>query len=140
MVLKNDMKNKVADLMLDFFNKTYSKENIKGMHHQSSVVATAEIIKQVPVLILVFKEKDNDWLIGDILSIGACIQNIILRATDLGIGSLWIRDTDDVAEQISDMVGYKELELNSAIAIGYANNIPKARQRKKLKDVIIHYE
>lgn len=95
---------------------------------------------QAPVLILVFRPKEDNWIVGDNLSIGACIQNICLRATDLGIGSLWIRDICHTTKEIANLVGITDLELNSAIAIGYQNQFPKPRPRKELKDIVIFEE
>lgn len=62
-----------------------------------------------------------------------------LRATDLGIGSLWIRDTVYVADEVARMLGHEDMELNCALALGYASQSPKQRPRKKLKDIVEWY-
>ncbi len=69
----------------------------------------------------------------------AIIENMCLRATELQIGSLWIRDTLYVAKQIAKMVKHEELELNCALALGYANQEPKMRPRKELNDIMEWY-
>ena len=106
----------------------------------SSVNPTANIIKQAPILILIFREKDNNWIVGDNLSIGSCVENMCLRATDLGICSLWIRDIVYVADEVAKMLGHEDMELNCAIAIGYPNESPKQRPIKKLKDIVEWYD
>ena len=63
-----------------------------------------------------------------------------LRATDLGIGSLWIRDTVYVADEVARMLGHEDMELNCALALGYASQSPKRRTRKKLKDIVEWYD
>ena len=63
-----------------------------------------------------------------------------LRATDLGIGSLWIRDTVCVAEEVATMLGHNDMELNCALALGYANQSLKQRPRKELKDIVEWYD
>jgi nitroreductase len=84
LILKNDIKNQIADIMIEKQNSLeYCVSNVK---------LTAKIIKEAPVLILVLKEYEDNWIVGDSLSIGAAIEHICLRATDLGLGSLWIRD------------------------------------------------
>ena len=87
------------------------------------------------------KEKNDNWLVGegDILSIGACVENMCLRATDLGIGSLWIRDTSYVATDIAKMLGHEDLELNCAVSLGIPNQNPNQRPRKELKDIMEWY-
>lgn len=116
--------------------RSTQKEERKKLGCPSSVLATSNVIKDAPILILVFKEKNDNWLTGDHLSIGACIENILLRATDLNLGSLWIRDIAYTKEEIAKLVGYEHLELNSAISIGIANQSPSARPRKTLKEII----
>ena len=138
-ILQKEMKDKVADLMIEFEDNNKDTENkIYGV--KSSVKESAEIIKQAPILILVFRPKDDNWIIGDNLSIGACVQNMCLRATDLGLGSLWIRDIVYISRQVEDMIGYKDLELNCAVILGIPNENPKKRPRKKLNDIVEWFE
>lgn len=130
------IKNQIADMMIKYTEENDESEERKLLKCPSSVKATAKVMKEAPVLILVFKEKDINWTTGDTLSIGACIENMILRATDLGLGSLWIRDIVYVAEEVAKLVNHSELELNSAISIGYSNQSPNARPRKKLGEIV----
>lgn len=131
LIVKKEKKDQIADLMLHQQEKTPIQDK-----KNSSVAATAKLIKEAPILILVWKEKANNWLIGDHLSIGAAIQNICLTATASGLGSLWIRDIVSVREEVAQLVGYPHLELNSAIAIGYADEDPSPRPRKGLDEIM----
>ncbi len=139
-ILKNKMKDNVANLMIEdtLNNHEFIEKNI--FKSESSVNPTADTIKQAPILILVFREPSEVWIEGDCLSIGACIENMCLRARELGIGSLWIRDTVYVAESIAEMVGYNHLELNCALALGYTEQFPKMRKRKEMHEIIKWYE
>ena len=78
-------------------------------------------------------------IIDDNLSIGACVENMCLRATDLGLGSLWIRDISCVAHEIEKMLNKEELELNCALSIGYQSKFPKMRPRKKIEEIVEWY-
>lgn len=139
-VVKNEMKDKIADMMLEYtLNSDFNIER-KLLGHKSSISPTANAIKQAPVLILVFKEKADNWTIGDNLSIGACIENMCLRARELEIGSLWIRDTDCVEDDITGLFDLKKVELNSALLLGYTETFPKMRPRKNLEDIVKWYE
>ena len=62
---------------------------------------TFDIIDQAPVLILVFDVFPSEQVLNhynssfdymNMQAIGAAIQNMLLRATELGIGSLWVGD------------------------------------------------
>ena len=138
-ILKEDMKNKVADLMIEYIKNTNGREENKRLNAPSSVRPTANVIKQAPILVLIFKPKDENWVVGDNLSIGACVQNICLRATDFGLGSLWIRDIVYISEKVAEMLGHGDLELNCAVSLGIPNQNPKQRPRKKLKDILEWY-
>lgn len=129
-VLTKEIKNRVADMMIDYTLKN------KKLGERVSISPTANVIKQAPILILIFREKDNDWIISDNLSIGACVENMCLRATDLGLGTLWIRDIYCVSEDVANMLGHGDMELNCAISIGYSNESPKQRPRKNLEDIV----
>lgn len=138
-IVKDDVKNKIADMMIeDAYKRNLSEENEK-IGFNSSVNPTANVIKEAPILILIFREKNDNWIVGDNLSIGACVENMCLRATELGLGTLWIRDIVYVAEEVADMLNHSYLELNCAIALGYANQSPSARPRKNLQDIIEWY-
>ena len=135
-IVENDIKDKIADMMIDYTINNDDTIERKNLGCASSVNPTANIIKQAPILVLIFREKNENWIVGDNLSIGACVENMCLRATDLGIGSLWIRDTVYVADEVARMLGHKDMELNCALALGYASQSPKQRPRKELKDIM----
>lgn len=139
LILKNNIKNQIADIMLEKEkNRKISLER-KNYNYNSSVKSTAKIIKEAPILILVLKPYEDNWIIGDCLSIGGAIEHICLRATDLGLGSLWIRDIAYVQKEIANSVGYENMEVISAISIGYPDENPKQRPRKKLSEVLEWY-
>ena len=133
MILKDESKNKIVDIMLNLFEK--NDIDIPG--YMNSSKSSANVIKNAPILILVFRENDEDWLTGDLLSIGAAIEHICLEAVNLGLGSLWIRDTVYTEKEICESVGYKDLQLVSAVAIGYPAESPSQRPRKSTSEILI---
>lgn len=126
-ILSKEEKDKVALLLL---NKTKDIPGHTGPH-------TASIIKEVPNLIMIFYDNDN---LGDrdmdIISIGACIENMILYFTDLGLGTLWIGNTNLVNEEIKELLNIN-LDTVSCLGIGYKNQDPHERPRKDIDDVLI---
>lgn len=82
-----------------------------------------------------FSEEDRIAEICNTQSIGAAIENMVLTATDLGLGSLWICDTFFVQRELDEWLGAKG-ELFAALAIGFADEAPNARPRKDFKDVV----
>ena len=97
---------------------------------------TGQVIKDCASLILIYGDIENDF---DIESIGACIENMCLRATDLNIGSLWIGYILKIEKQVNEIVKCNK-KLMAALALGYTDIIPKPRPRKALEDVTIWHE
>lgn len=76
--------------------------------------------------------------ICDSLSIGAAIENMLLRAQQLGVGSLWIGNTCFAYEELMDYID-EAGQLIGAVALGYADEKPEARPRKKLEDIVEYH-
>ncbi len=91
------------------------------------------------IAILLDKEQSYDH-IKDMQAIGAFIENMLLMATDLGIGSCWIGEVTKRTDEISKLLNLTDnLELAALIALGEdADRSPKS-SRKSLNDCIIEW-
>ncbi len=116
-IVSTDTKNKISNKMVELVGPN----------------KTAEVIKTVPYLVLVYN-KDNEYF--NHLSIGAAIENILLEATNRGLGTLWIGYIKKIEDYVKELVDI-DYELVSAIAIGVKNENPIARPRLNLEDVLI---
>jgi nitroreductase len=72
--------------------------------------------------------------LADVQSVGAAIQNMILAAEALGVGSLWICDVFSAYEDLCAWLG-ETRQLVAAVALGYADEAPSPRPRKPVKEV-----
>lgn len=133
MILQDEGKDQVAQIMLDLFETNVYE--LPGYMNSSKY--SAWTIKSAPLLILVFREKDEIWDLGDYVSIGAAIEHICLEAVNLDLGSVWIRDTAYTEKEICTYAGYPDLELVSTVAIGYPDEDPEARPRKAIDEIVI---
>ncbi|MDD3392775.1 MAG: nitroreductase [Bacilli bacterium] len=127
-VKDKDIIKQIADLMI---TKAKLEEKVNG-----TIIATANTMKEAPILILVFNKYNDYKLINNMLSIGACIQNMLLAATSYGLGSLWIRNTVIVQEEIKEMFQKKDMTLASVVSLGIADEEPKERPRIALEEII----
>lgn len=106
---------------------------------------TLRIMRQAPIIIIIlntnakspFLPVDNDERITelcDTLSIGASIENILLAAEELGLGTLWIANT---CFAYRELVTYLQTEqqLVGAVAVGYPDETPPQRPRKRLEEI-----
>lgn len=107
---------------------------------------TLKIMREAPVLIIIenvngtspYSEIDADDRVTEIcdtLSIGASVQNILLKATELGYGTLWIANTCFAYEELVDFINIKG-QLVGAISLGIPNESPLQRPRKVFTDVV----
>lgn len=107
---------------------------------------TWNIMTQAPILIVVINDNgknpfdeinaDSRFVeICDTLSIGASIENMLLKATELGLGTLWIANTCYAYKELTQYLETSQ-QLVGAIALGYANEAPMQRPRKKMEEVV----
>ncbi len=107
---------------------------------------TLRIMKEAPIIIIVLNidgKSPFDHItvderfteIVDTLSIGAAIENMLLQAEDLGIGTLWIANTCFAYPELAAHIG-TTAQLIGAVALGYADEIPQPRPRKALEDIV----
>ena len=107
---------------------------------------TLKIMRTASAIIIVmntggsspFEPIDTDSRIGEIcdtLSIGAAVENMLLRAESLGLGTLWIANTCFAYNDLTEFVGEKG-QLACAVAVGYPDEQPAQRPRKPLADII----
>lgn len=126
-ILSASEKSSIADMLED---KTRNIPGHTGPH-------TAGIIRNVPHLIMVFI--DNEVVENrdmDIISIGACIENMILAYTDMGLGTIWIGNTNLISNEIKEILNVP-YESVSCVGVGLPDQFPKARPRKDIRDVMV---
>ena len=68
-------------------------------------------------------------------SLGACLENMTLQATALGLGSLWICDVYFAYDALCGWLG-SQGTLAAAMALGYAAETPPSRPRKPLAELV----
>ena len=105
-----------------------------------------QCIEQAPVTILVHNtdgihpwkaraEHESWWDVATVQSVGAAVQNMLLAATDLGLGSLWIADVWDAYPEINAWLG-TNAQLVSAVSFGVPDVDPPIPARKPMADVV----
>ena len=106
---------------------------------------TAKVMERAPVTVFIYNENaefgEPPQDIGDVLgnlvdvqSIGAAIQNMLLAALELGVGSLWICDVFYAYEELCAWLGEKH-QMIAAVSFGYPDEKPGARPRKPVSEV-----
>ena len=107
---------------------------------------TLNIMREVPILIVIvntngispFVPVDSDDRVTEIcdtLSIGAAVQNMLLTAERLGLGTLWIANTCFAYPELTDFLK-TDGKLVGAVAVGYADEAPPPRPRKSIEEIV----
>lgn len=96
-------------------------------------------LKNAGCLILVWLDKNRSYhYLKDILSCGAAIQNMLLAANEMGIGSCWNGDLLEYSDLINAMFRLSDnLELMAIVSFGYSVSEMKSSSRRKLKEFIV---
>ena len=114
--------------------------------HIAAAKYTVDIMADAPIIVFVVNSlgksilteltpEEHVYEICNIQSISASIQNMLLAATEKGIGSLWICDIYFAYSELCKWLD-SDGQLIAAIAFGYPNEFPKERPRKKLEDIV----
>lgn len=107
---------------------------------------TVAIMEEAPTIIFVLNSLGEDILseltpeehiaeICNVQSVGASIENMLLAATDKGIGSLWIGDIYFAYAELREWLS-SDGQLIAAIAFGYPDESPIERPRKALDEIV----
>jgi len=72
--------------------------------------------------------------LGTLFDIGACIENMLLAATALDLGSCWIAgfDADDLTQVVNLPKGVRPLSL---VTIGYPQKVPSPPPRLSVEEI-----
>ena len=108
-------------------------------------------MREAPVIIIVmntngkspYKVISTDERVTEIcdsLSIGASIENMMLKASEIGLGTLWIANTcfANTCFAYDALMEYIGLpgQLIGAVAVGYADEQPAERPRKTVSEIM----
>jgi nitroreductase len=129
-VLMGDAKKRLTDLFrleLEALEKSFGKENM------GSSVGSCSIMERAPVLIMIWNAGERGWE-TETHSVAAAIQNMLLKAYGLGLGSLWIGDVYYAHEALTRQLE-KPWKLMAAVTIGWPASTREPPKRKTVDEV-----
>ena len=138
-------------------------EKLPKIPLMASTANSYNIMEQAPVVILVLQTCEWGGISPEIQSVSAAIQNMLLKAHSMGLGTVWINDVLFVENAILDFLDIEKKEsefmemlldfdqkagieigysgpLIAAIALGYPDEDPKRDPRKTVEEVTIWHE
>ena len=152
-VYRDISKNKLLDVMEEGLKKEQEEHLLlpKSVFGLPDAFNTLRIMREAPVIIIVmntngkspYKVISTDERVTEIcdsLSIGASIENMILKASEIGLGTLWIANTcfANTCFAYDALMEYIGLpgQLIGAVAVGYADEQPAERPRKTVSEIM----
>ncbi len=114
-------------------------KNTARKSHLAGFTKYGHIIKKAAVVILVFIDRrivyNRD---KDLMATGACIQNMLLTAHSLRIGTCWL---GEILKRKKEINNYLQLpaqpELMAAISLGYSAEKARKGKRRSLKSIVL---
>jgi len=104
-----------------------------GREKMGSSFSSCSIMEKAPVVIMVWNTGERGWA-TEIHSVAAAIQNMLLKAYGLGLGTVWIGDIFYTLDALKRHLG-KPWKLMAAVALGWPAHIPDPRPRKSVNEV-----
>lgn len=146
------VQGKAKEEMLNIFRRGIQREEHEdallpqSKQHIAAARHTVHIMAEAPVIVFVINSLGKSILedltpeeriseICNIQSVSASIQNMLLAATEKGIGSLWICDIFFAYAELCEWLD-SDGQLIAAVAFGYPDEFPEERPRKGIDDVV----
>lgn len=138
--------------MLEAFRKGLDREKCgssmlpESNKYLAGAEYTWEVMRQTPVTMFVINSEgkglfqtltpeEKVYELANTQSISAAIENMLLAATELGIGSLWICDVFFAYKELNEWLN-TDGEMIAAVTFGYPLESPNERQRKPLSEIL----
>ena len=97
------------------------------------------IIEDAPVAVCVFLDGEETYSREkDLQAVGACIQNMLLRAYELGLGTCWLGEILNRKEEVVEYLGVDPVcELMAVVSLGYPAGPGGKGSRKEVKSLLL---
>ncbi len=115
------------------FTKLYRSELDKLDYDVGSSYGSCQMMEKVPVVIIVWNTNERGWT-TEVHGVAAAIQNLLLKAHSLGLGTCWIGDIFYAYEAIMNHFK-KPWKLLAAITVGWPRGIPRMKPRLSVDEV-----
>ncbi len=106
----------------------------------AKLTVSGRIIREAPVSVAVFMDTSVSYhREKDLQAIGACIQNMMLAAHCMGLGTVWLGEILKNKEKVEELLNVpKELDFMALVAVGYPAREGRS-ERKPLNEVILKW-
>jgi nitroreductase len=146
MVLRQQKKHALADLVAaraaDFPRPSsillrMAARSISGAPVVVAVANTGELIRHGSELFQVDQEAARDFFrTMEIQSSAAAVENLLLAATSLGLGSVWLGILFLIKHEVLAFLGEPNGEFMAVIPVGYAAKTTEGPKKRPLESIV----
>jgi nitroreductase len=106
----------------------------------AALTCYTHIVKAAPALIAVYLDQEKMYdRVKDHQAAGACIQNMLLTAHELGLGAVWLGQILAKKDKVNEVLRLNsQYELAALLAFGYPQHRNQQSQRQPLETFILH--
>lgn len=99
----------------------------------------SRIVREAPACLAVFIDREAMYHeVKDHQAMGACLQNMLLAAHDLGLGAVWLGEILKSAVEMRALLDLPEnLDLMAVVAVGHPSQWKEASHRKEVSKVLL---
>lgn len=110
----------------------------EGKDALAAFTESGDVIEEAPIAICVFLDKKASYNRNkDIMAIGACIQNILLQAHELGLATCWLGEILNKSKEVEKYLKLdSRYELMAVVALGYPDKKEESK-RKNIKTFLL---
>jgi len=154
-VTNSEKLNKMADIVNAKVDKVFPDGHEKAAAVKSQVQKFSTFFADAPAMIVVL-QKPYEAVVDKILTetglthddvnklrnfpniqtIGAAIQNMLLTATDLGLGACWLTGPNIAAAELAELLDIPEpYSISACVAVGHPEGAVTPRDKKPVDDI-----
>ncbi|HQH42038.1 MAG TPA: nitroreductase family protein, partial [Bacteroidales bacterium] len=156
-ITSRDLLSKMANIVSEKIQSLPTNESLAAENIKSQVEFFATFFRDAPALIVLLMEEYESVLekgvrmtheeinkernFPDLQSAGACIENLLLAAVDMGYGACWLSAPLMAANELAQLLEVeKPYRIIAFTAVGKPAHNPLPKSRKELDELIIWKE
>ena len=112
-VLMGDKKTEFIEIL----KRNVEEKKANYSEQQLNIYQWSAVTLEKGSAVLLVWDKNKTWTSPQ--SIGACIQTIMLKAYEMGLGTVWIAAVRAATEDLQKLCGKEDMDLIAGVGIGY---------------------
>ena len=134
--IEETKKRELTDVMESFGSESYRFHLIDFAFEEGAKIGTYGMIKGAKAFIVGIMNINKGSDVHASLDFGCAFEKIVLKATDLGLGTCWMgqRKREDLVQNLLDIPD--NFRVVAMTPVGIPDETPATKQRKSLENIV----